>query len=89
VNAAAPGRDIIPSTTGQKRKAQKSQKSQVLSSEQPEYANSLALVMVEKNSGLPFADEDVQVSDSNKKQRTTPFRSADQAEAVEQPRPMQ
>ncbi|KAM0845547.1 hypothetical protein ACQ4PT_056296 [Festuca glaucescens] len=64
VNAAAPGRDIVPSTTGQKRKAQKSQKSQVLSFEQPENANSLALVMVEKNSELPFADEDAQSEDS-------------------------
>jgi hypothetical protein len=48
----------------------------------------LALVAADPGT-VVGADKDVTSSDSNKKQRTTPTRSADQAEAAMQPRQTQ
>jgi hypothetical protein len=47
---------------------------------------SLALVTINDHAAC-VVEDDVISSDSNKKQKTTLSRSADQAEAVEQPRP--
>ncbi|KAI5021089.1 hypothetical protein ZWY2020_054499 [Hordeum vulgare] len=80
-------------TSGQKRKATKAtkhQSSQVLAIEQNQQAGSRALVIVSShNAHEDSVEDDVQSSDSNKKLRTAPTRSADQAATATQSRQTQ
>jgi hypothetical protein len=77
------------STAGRKRKSAKDQKQLTLLLEAPSATvEPLALVAADPGT-VVGADKDVTSSDSNKKQRTTPTRSADQAEAAMQPRQTQ
>jgi hypothetical protein len=75
-----------PSTAGKKRKTAKVQ-NEALLLEAPPAVGLLAMVPVV--AGVSATQEDVHNSDSNKKQRTTPTRSADPAEAAMQLRPTQ
>jgi hypothetical protein len=76
-----------PSTSGKKRKTAKVQNEALLLEAPPAVVGPLAMVPVVAS--VSATQEDVHNSDSNKKQRTTPTRSADPAEAVMQPRPTQ
>jgi hypothetical protein len=76
-----------PSTAGKKRKTAKVQNEALLLEAPPAVIGPLAMVPVV--AGVSATQEDVHNLDSNKKQRTTPTRSADPAEAVMQPRPTQ
>jgi hypothetical protein len=75
-----------PSTAGKKRKTGKVQ-NEVLLLEAPPAVGLLAMVPVV--AGVSATQKDVHNSDSNKKQRTTPTRSADPVEAAMQLRPTQ
>ncbi|KAM0866647.1 hypothetical protein ACQ4PT_042495 [Festuca glaucescens] len=77
-----------PSAAGKKRKPTKSQAAALLIEESPNSFGPLALVPVTGGADA-VAEEDVLSSDSNKKQKTSPSRSADPAAAAEQPRPTQ
>jgi hypothetical protein len=72
-------------TTSKKRKTAKAAEIPLLEAP-PATVGSLALVTINDQAAC-VVEDDVISSDSNKKQKTTPSRSADQAEAVEQPRP--
>jgi hypothetical protein len=55
----------------------------------PEREGSLALVPARPSPDIQQVEDDVLSSESNNKMRATPNKSADQAEAASQPRPMQ
>ncbi|KAK1644717.1 hypothetical protein QYE76_062522 [Lolium multiflorum] len=76
------------STAGKKRKTAKDLLEPPLLEDTPVAVGPLAMVIVKKGSAQG-AEEDELNSDSNKKHRTTPSRSADQAEAAAQPRQTQ
>jgi hypothetical protein len=92
----ATGKELFPptqskqSTGSKKRKNAKDQKQNTLLLEGPQTAtDTLALTVAGTLIPVEAVDDDVLSSDSNKKQRTTPSRSADPAEAVSQPRQTQ
>jgi hypothetical protein len=87
----ATGRELFQTkpkqtSTGLKRKASKSQAVVPLSIEGN---NERALIIPGQVPGVLETGEDNDSSDSNKKLRATPTRSADQAEAAAQPRQTQ
>jgi hypothetical protein len=73
------------STAGKKQKIAKDLLEPPLLEETPPAVGPLAMVIVKKGSAQG-AEEDELSSNSNKKQRLTPSRSADQVEAAAQPR---
>ncbi|KAK1612361.1 hypothetical protein QYE76_036034 [Lolium multiflorum] len=82
-----PETDPKQTTAGQKRKAKNSNN---LAIEEPSaQIGPLALTMVAKKGTVVAVEDDVTSTDSNKKLRSTPSRSADPAEAAEQPRQTQ
>jgi hypothetical protein len=84
---STPGRPK-PTTIGKNRKTARVQSNLPLLEAPPTPAGSLGLVTANDGKAKEVED-DVLSLDSNKKQRTTPSRSADLAEAVRKPRPMQ
>ncbi|KAM0891405.1 hypothetical protein ACQ4PT_026424 [Festuca glaucescens] len=79
-----PDKTMKPTSTGHKRKPSK-RADTLMIEEPPTAVGTLALVAMTNKEGV-MADDDVHGNDSNKKQRTTPMRSADPAEAAMQPR---
>ena len=91
-----PGKELFPGPkskkgmSGQKRKKVKDQPSTSGADEQlPSVDNALALVISAKAIDGTLETWENQSSDTNKKLRPTPSRSADQAAAAEQPRQTQ
>jgi hypothetical protein len=78
------------STAGQKRKPTNKQQDTLAIEAPSTQVGPLAMVTVNQDTGLaPCVEDDVHNLVSNKKQRTTTTRSANQAEAAAQPRQTQ
>jgi hypothetical protein len=82
-------KELKSSAAGKKRKSAKMQHPPILMIEAAPVVSGNQAQVVADSGAVERADNDVHSSDSNKKQRTTPSRSADLAATAEQSRPTQ